>query len=149
MTEPIYQQVSAEVKIAMKAREKDRVGALRLVMADFQRVEVDERIEIDDKRALIILDKMVKQRKDSLKQFEDAGRDDLARIEAYEIAIIGEFLPDQLGADEVDQIVTRAIEQTAATGMQDMGKVMAIVKPQVQGRADMGEISSLVKSQLG
>lgn len=149
MTEPIYQQVSAEVKIAMKAREKDRVGALRLVMADFQRVEVDERIEIDDKRALIILDKMVKQRKDSLKQFKDAGRDDLARIEAYEIAIIGEFLPDQLGADEVAQIVTRAIEQTAATGMQDMGKVMTIVKPQVQGRADMGEISSLVKSQLG
>ena len=149
MTELIYQQVSAEVKIAMKARKKDRVAALRLVMAEFKRVEVDERIEIDDKRALIILDKMVKQRKDSLKQFEDAGRDDLARIEAFEIAIIGEFLPDQLGADEVAQIVTRAIEQSAATGMQDMGKVMAIVKPQVQGRADMGEISSLVKSQLG
>lgn len=149
MTEPIYQQVSAEVKIAMKAREKDRVAALRLVMSEFKRVEIDERIEIDDKRALIILDKMVKQRKDSLKQFEDAGRDDLARIEALEIAIIGEFLPDQLGADEVAQIVTRAIEQSAATGMQDMGKVMAIVKPQVQGRADMGEISSLVKSQLG
>ncbi len=149
MTELIYQQVSAEVKIAMKARKKDRVAALRLVMAEFKRVEVDERIEIDDKRALIILDKMVKQRKDSLKQFEDAGRDDLASIEAFEIAIIGEFLPDQLGADEVAQIVTRAIEQSAATGMQDMGKVMAIVKPQVQGRADMGEISSLVKSQLG
>jgi len=149
MTEPIYQQVSAEVKIAMKAREKDRVAALRLVMSEFKRVEIDERIEIDDKRALIILDKMVKQRKDSLKQFEDAGRDDLARIEALEIAIIGEFLPDQLGADEVAQIVTRAIDQSAATGMQDMGKVMAIVKPQVQGRADMGEISSLVKSQLG
>ena len=149
MTEPIYQQVSAEVKIAMKAREKDRVAALRLVMSEFKRVEIDERIEIDDKRALIILDKMVKQRKDSLKQFEDAGRDDLARIEALEIAIIGEFLPDQLGADEDAQIVTRAIEQSAATGMQDMGKVMAIVKPQVQGRADMGEISSLVKSQLG
>ena len=149
MTELIYQQVSAEVKIAMKARKKDRVAALRLVMAEFKRVEVDERIEIDDKRALIILDKMVKQRKDSLKQFEDAGRDDLARIEAFEIAIIGEFLPDQLGANEVAQIVTRAIEQSAATGMQDMGKVMAIVKPQVQGRADMGEISSLVKSQLG
>jgi uncharacterized protein YqeY len=149
MTEPIYQQVSAEVKIAMKAREKDRVAALRLVMSEFKRVEIDERIEIDDKRALIILDKMVKQRKDSLKQFEDAGRDDLARIEALEIAIIGEFLPDQLGTDEVAQIVTRAIDQSAATGMQDMGKVMAIVKPQVQGRADMGEISSLVKSQLG
>jgi len=149
MTEPIYQQVSAEVKIAMKAREKDRVAALRLVMSEFKRVEIDERIEIDDKRALIILDKMVKQRKDSLKQFEDAGRDDLARIEALEIAIIGEFLPDQLGADEVAQIVTRAIDQSAATGMRDMGKVMAIVKPQVQGRADMGEISSLVKSQLG
>ena len=133
----------------MKAREKDRVAALRLVMSEFKRVEIDERIEIDDKRALIILDKMVKQRKDSLKQFEDAGRDDLARIEALEIAIIGEFLPDQLGADEVAQIVTRAIDQSAATGMQDMGKVMAIVKPQVQGRADMGEISSLVKSQLG
>ena len=148
MPEPIYQRVTTEVKVAMKARDKPRLGALRLIMADFKRIEVDERIELDDERVLVILDKMTKQRKDSLKQFEDAGREDLANQEALEIAVIAEFLPDQLSDDEVSGLVKAAIAETGAASMQDMGKVMAIVKPQVQGKADMGAVSGLVKAQL-
>jgi|TARA_B110000263_G_scaffold128242_1_gene111564 uncharacterized protein YqeY len=148
MPEPIYQRVTAEVKVAMRARDKPRLGALRLIMADFKRIEVDERIELDDERVLVILDKMTKQRKDSLKQFEDAGREDLANQEALEIAVIAEFLPDQLSDDEVSGLVKAAIAETGAASMQDMGKVMAIVKPQVQGKADMGAVSGLVKAQL-
>ncbi|MBT3624538.1 MAG: GatB/YqeY domain-containing protein [Gammaproteobacteria bacterium] len=148
MSEPIYQRVSAEVKVAMKARDKPRLGALRLIMADFKKIEVDERIELDDKRVLVILDKMTKQRKDSLKQFEDAGREDLANQEALEIAVIAEFLPEQLSDDEVSGLVKAAIAETGAGSMQDMGKVMAIVKPQIQGKADMGVVSGLVKAQL-
>jgi hypothetical protein len=148
MPEPIYQRVTAEVKVAMKARDKPRLGALRLIMADFQRIEVDERIELDDERVLVILDKMTKQRKDSLKQFEDAGREDLANQEAMEIAVIAEFLPEQLSDDEVSGLVKAAIAETGAASMQDMGKVMAIVKPQIQGKADMGAVSGLVKAQL-
>ena len=148
MPEPIYQRVTAEVKVAMRARDKPRLGALRLIMADFKRIEVDERIELDDERVLVILDKMTKQRKDSLKQFEDAGREDLANQEALEIAVIAEFLPDQLSDDEVSGLVKAAIAETGAASMQDMGKVMAIVKPQVQGKADMGAVSGLVNAQL-
>ena len=148
MSEPIYQRVTAEVKVAMKARDKARLGALRLILADFKRIEVDERVELDDERVLVILDKMIKQRKDSLKQFEDAGREDLASQEALEIAVIADFLPDQLGDDEVSDLVKAAIAETGASSMQDMGKVMAIVKPQVQGKADMGAVSGLVKAQL-
>jgi len=148
MPEPIYQRVTAEVKVAMKARDKARLGALRLIMADFKRIEVDERIELDDERVLVILDKMTKQRKDSLKQFEDAGREDLANQEALEIAVIAEFLPDQLSDDEVSGLVKAAIAETGAASMQDMGKVMAIVKPLIQGKADMGAVSGLVKAQL-
>ena len=148
MTEPIYQWVTAEVKLAMKARDKPRLGALRLIMADFKRIEVDERIELDDERVLVILDKMTKQRKDSFKQFEDAGREDLANQEALEIAVIAEFLPDQLGDDEVCGLVKAAIAETGAASMQDMGRVMAIVKLQVQGKADMGVVSGLVKVEL-
>ncbi|MBT5724555.1 MAG: GatB/YqeY domain-containing protein [Gammaproteobacteria bacterium] len=148
MSEPIYQRVTAEVKVAMKARDKPRLGALRLIMADFKKIEVDERIELDDKRVLVILDKMVKQRKDSLKQFEDAGREDLANQEALEIAVIAEFLPEQLSDNEVSGLVKAAIAETGAGSMQDMGKVMAIVKPQIQGKADMGVVSGLVKAEL-
>ena len=148
MPEPIYQRVTAEVKLAMKARDKPRLGALRLIMADFKRIEVDERIELDDERVLVILDKMTKQRKDSLTQFEDAGREDLANQEALEIAVIAEFLPEQLSDDEVSGLVKAAIAETGAASMRDMGRVMAIVKPQVQGKADMGAVSGLVKGQL-
>jgi uncharacterized protein YqeY len=146
--EPIYQRVTAEVKLAMKARDKLRLGALRLIMADFKRIEVDERIELDDERVLVILDKMTKQRNDSFTQFEDAGREDLANQEALEIAVIAEFLPEQLSEDEVSGVVKAAIAETGAASMKDMGRVMAIVKPQVQGKADMGAVSGLVKAQL-
>jgi hypothetical protein len=148
MTEPIYQRVTAEVKLAMKARDKPRLGALRLIMAEFKRIEVDERIELDDQRVLVIFDKMTKQRKDSFKQFEEAGREDLAKQEALEIAVIAEFLPKQLSDEEVIDLVKAAIVETGAASMQDMGKVMAIVKPQVQGKTDMGAVSGLVKGRL-
>ena len=148
MSDPIYQRVTAEVKLAMKARDKPRLGALRLIMADFKRIEVDERIELDDERVLVILDKMTTQRKDSFTQFEDAGREDLAKQEALEIAVIAEFLPDQLSDDEVAGLVKAAIAETGAASMQDMGRVMANVKPQVQGKADMGAVSGMVKAQL-
>ena len=148
MPEPIYQRVTAEVKLAMKARDKSRLGALRLIMADFKRVEVDERIELDDHRALVILDKMTKQRKDSFKQFEDAGREDLANQEALEISVIAEFLPDQLSNEEVAGLIEAAIAESGSASMQDMGAVMAIVKPQVQGKADMSAVSGMVKAQL-
>jgi uncharacterized protein YqeY len=148
MAEFIYQRVTTEVKLAMKARDKPRLGALRLIMADFKRIEVDERIELDDERVLVILDKMTKQRNDSFKQFEDAGREDLANQEALEIAVIAEFLPDQLSDSEIAGLVKAAIAETGAASMQDMGRVMAIVKPQVQGKADMGAVSGLVKAQL-
>ena len=149
MTETIYQQVSSEVKAAMKARDKVRLGTLRLIMAEFKRVEVDERIELDDARVLAILDKMTKQRRDSLTQYEQAGRADLVQQEAGEIAVIAEFLPAALGEAEIADLVNAAMAETGATGMQDMGRVMAILKPQVQGRADMGEVSRLVKAALG
>jgi len=148
MSEPIYQQVVADVKTAMKARDKKRLSALRLMMSEFKRVEVDERIEIDNTRALVILDKMTKQRKDSFTQFSDAGRDDLAEIEAFEMAVINEYLPQGLTGEEISQLVADAVSESGASSMQDMGKVMAILKPQMQGRADMSEVSALVKQQL-
>ena len=149
MSSSIYEQVSNDVKTAMKARDKDRVGALRLILAEFKRVEVDERIELDDTRVLAILDKMTKQRKDSLQQYQDAGRDDLADRESFELELIAVYLPAQMDADELAALVSAAIADTGASSMQDMGKVMGILKPQVQGRADMGQVSQLVKSQLG
>jgi uncharacterized protein YqeY len=149
MPSAIYEQISADVKTSMKARDKERVAALRLVMSEFKNVEVDERIELDDARVLSILDKMTKQRKDSFRQFEDAGRDDLSSKEALEISIIAEFLPQQLNSEEVKQLVSDAIASSGASTMQDMGKVMGILKPQIQGKADMSEVSGLVKAALG
>ncbi|PHS63749.1 MAG: glutamyl-tRNA amidotransferase [Thalassobium sp.] len=137
------------VKAAMRAKEKERLNALRLAQAEFKRVEVDERIEIDDERALAILDKMTKQRRDSIAQYAAAGRDDLVAVEQYEIDVLSEFLPEALSEEELAKLVADAIAQSGAASMQDMGKVMGILKPQVQGRADMAQISQLVKSQLG
>jgi len=141
--------ISNTLKTAMRAKEKHRVTVIRTILAECKRVEVDERIELDDARVIAILDKMNKQRKDSIQQFTDGGRDDLAQIEKEELAIISEFLPTQLTDEEIATIVKAAIEETGASSMQQMGAVMAIVKPQVQGRADMGQISKQVKAQLG
>ena len=136
------------MKEAMKAREKERLATIRLIQAEFKRVEVDERIEIDDARALAIMDKMVKQRRDSISQFESAGRDELAAIERAEINIIQEFLPQQLSDDEILAIIDDALSGIDATGMAAMGPLMGVIKPKLQGRADMGAVSKLVKAKL-
>ncbi len=144
----IKQAVDVAMKDAMRAKEKQRLAVIRLIQAAFKQKEVDERIEISDEIALQILDKMLKQRRDSIDQFTAAKRDDLVATEQYEVDLIQEFMPAALSIDEVQKIVTDAISQSGATAAKDMGQVMAIVKPQVQGRADMGEVSKLVKSSL-
>ena len=136
------------MKEAMKARAKERLATIRLIQAEFKRVEVDERIEIDDARALAIMDKMVKQRRDSISQFESAGRDELAAIERAEISVIQEFLPQQLSEDEILAIIDDALSGIDATGMAAMGSLMGLIKPKLQGRADMGAVSKLVKAKL-
>ncbi|WP_369855335.1 GatB/YqeY domain-containing protein [Candidatus Thalassolituus haligoni] len=145
----LVEQVKAAVKDAMRAKQKDRLGALRMLTAEFKRVEVDERIDVDDARVLVILDKMTKQRRDSLAQYTAAGRDELAAVEQFEIDVLSEFLPTALSEDELSQLVADAIAQSGAASVQDMGNVMGILKPQVQGRADMAQVSRMVKSQLG
>lgn len=145
----LVESVKEAVKAAMRAKEKERLQALRSITAEFKRVEVDERIEIDDARALAILDKMTKQRRDSIAQYQAAGRDELAAVEQFEIDVINDFLPEALSEAELAKLVADAVAQSGAASMQDMGKVMGILKPQVQGRADMALISKLVKAQLG
>lgn len=149
MSSPIRNSIAAAVKDAMRAREKEKLSVLRTVMAEFKKIEVDERVELDDARVLIVLDKLVKQRRDSASQYEEAGRTDLADTEKFEIEIIQAFLPAALSEEEITNIVKSAVAETGAASMQDMGKVMAIVKPQVQGRGDMGAVSKIVKAQLG
>ncbi|GAA6166785.1 GatB/YqeY domain-containing protein [Sessilibacter corallicola] len=148
MASELYTQIKNGVKEAMRSKNKERLSTLRLIQAEFKRIEVDERIELDDARILVVLDKMCKQRRDSINQFKDAGRDDLAEQEQKEVAVITEFLPAALSEDEIDTIVTEAIAESGAASPQDMGKVMALVKPKVQGRGDMGLVSKLVKSKL-
>ena len=140
--------IKAAMKAAMKAREKERLGTIRLIMSEFKRIEVDERIEVDDARALVVLDKMVKQRRDSADQFQSAGRDELAAQENFEISVIQEFLPTQLSEAELVAMVDEAIAASGATGMQGMGAVMGQLKPKLQGRADVGAVSQLVKARL-
>ena len=142
------ESIKAAMKTAMKAREKERLSTIRLIMAEFKRIEVDERIEVDDARALVVLDKMVKQRRDSAQQFQDAGRDELAAQENFEIGVLQEFLPSQLDEDELTALVDAAIAGCDASGMQAMGPVMGTLKPQLQGRADMGLVGQLVKARL-
>lgn len=145
---PLKQQITEAMKAAMRAKDKERLGTVRLVLADIKKVEVDERIDPDDARITSILDKMVKQRRDSIKQFEDAGRSELAAKEQAEIDVIQEFLPTQLSEAEIEAIVSDAVVSSGAANMQDMGKVMGLVKPQVVGRADMGMVSQKVKAAL-
>ena len=140
--------VKAEMKAAMKARDKERLAAIRLIQAEFKRVEVDERIDIDDARALSILDKMVKQRRDSSTQYRDAGREELAAKEDAEITVIQEFLPEQLSAADIEALIDEALAGIDANGMAAMGPLMGAIKPKLQGRADMGEVSKLVKAKL-
>ena len=147
-SESLAQTVKAAMKAAMKARDKERLSTIRLIMAEFKRIEVDERIEVDDARALAVLDKMVKQRRDSAGQYSDAGREELAARENAEIVVIQEFLPAQLSEDELLAMVDTAIAASDATGMAAMGAVMGQLKPQLQGKADIGAVSQMVKQRL-
>jgi len=146
---PLKAQINETMKAAMRAKEKERLGTIRLVLAEIKKVEVDERIDPDDVRVTSILDKMVKQRRDSIKQFTDAGRDELAAKEQTEIEVIQEFLPQPLSEEEIASLIEEAIASTGATSMQDMGKVMGLLKPQMAGKADMGKVSGLIKQRLG
>ena len=141
-------QINAAMKDAMRAKEKERLGTIRLILAEIKRIEVDERIELDDTRVLATLDKMSKQRRDSITQFDEAGRTDLADSERQELEVIKTFLPQPLTTDEIKALLEDAVTSTGAAGMQDMGKLMAELKPALQGRADMGEVSKLVKARL-
>lgn len=143
----VKDQLTDAMKQSMRNRDKVRLGTVRLALAELKRVEIDEKT-LDDKRALAVLDKMAKQRRDAITQFEAAGRADLADQEKLELQIISEFLPEPLSEQALADLVDQAIVDTNAQGMADMGRVMAAVKPQVQGRADMAGISALVKSRL-
>ena len=141
-------RVHEDVKVAMKAREAERLGTLRLLTAAMKQREVDERITLDDSGVVAVIEKMLKQRKDSVAQYEQAGRQDLADAEKREMAILGAYLPQQLAEAELAAIVAAAVAAAGAKAPSDMGKVMAIVKPKVAGRADMGRVSALVKASL-
>jgi uncharacterized protein len=138
-------QLTDAMKAAMRAKDKPRLGAIRLILSEVKRIEVDERIELDDARMLVLLDKMTKQRRDSIAQYESAGRQELADIE---IAVIQEFLPVALTDAEIAELIQQAIVESGAESMRDMGKVMAVIKPKIQGRADGGAVSNLVKAAL-
>jgi len=144
----LKERITQEMKAAMKGGDKARLGVIRLILAALKQVEVDERIELDDDRVIAILDKMVKQRRDSVEQYEKAGRTELADQEKYEISVIQEFLPQPLSGEEIEALIEEAIAATGATSMKEMGKVMGMLKPKLQGRADMGAVSGLVKQKL-
>lgn len=145
---PIKARIVDAMKDAMRAREKERLNTIRLVLAEFKKIEVDERIDVDDTRALALLDKMVKQRRESIKQYEAGGRPELAAAEQAEIDVIQDFLPTALSEAEITDIIKQAIAQSGATDMKGMGAVMNIARPQLMGRADMGLVSQLVKQLL-
>ena len=149
MSSALKDQIQDAMKTAMKGGDKERLAVIRLIMSAMKQVEVDERIELDDARVLGILDKMVKQRRESISQFKSGGREDLADKEQAEIDIISDFLPQALSEDEIETIISKAISDTGAASMKDMGKVMGIVKPQITGRADVGAVSQKIKSLLG
>ncbi|MDF2392305.1 MULTISPECIES: GatB/YqeY domain-containing protein [Aeromonas] len=141
-------QLKDQQKLAMLARDKARLGAIRLLMAEIKQREVDSRIELNDEDILAVVTKMVKQRRDSISQFEAAGRQDLADKESAEIVVLQEFLPQQLTAEEIAALIEQAITESGAAVMADMGKVMAVLKPKIQGRADVGAVSAQVKTRL-
>jgi uncharacterized protein len=144
----LIDQLKEEQKIAMKAKDKLRLGTIRLALSAIKQREVDERITLNDDDIIAIMTKMVKQRRDSVAQYESAGRQDLADVEKNEITIIEEFMPQALTDEEVAKLIANAISESSVESMQDMGKVMAILKPQIQGRADMGKVSGLVRAKL-
>ena len=140
--------IDTAIKEAMRNRDRDRLATLRMISSALKQIEVDERIELDDNRVLAVLDKQVKQRNESIQQYREAGRDDLADREEAEAAVLREFLPRALGEDEIDTLIDEAIRETGASSMQEMGRVMGVLKPKMQGRADMGAVSGKVKERL-
>lgn len=145
---PLKIRITEAMKDAMRARARERLAAIRLILTEFKKIEVDERADVDDTRALSVMEKMIKQRRESIKQYEAGGRPELAAVEQSEIDVIQEFMPQALSEAEVAAIIADAIKQTGATAMKDMGAVMNIARPQLAGRADMGLVSQLVKKQL-
>lgn len=141
-------RINDDMKSAMKAKETQRLGALRLLLAAIKQKEVDERIELGDAEVLAVIDKMIKQRRDSIAQYQSAGRQDLADVERFEIGILSAYMPSQLSEQEVDVEITSAISASGALGAKDMGKVMALLKTKLAGRADMSKVSGLVKAKL-
>jgi len=143
------EQLTAEMKACMKAKNKERLQVVRSLLAAIKQVEIDNQTTVDDAGVLAILDKAMKQRRDSHQQYTDAERPDLAEQEAYEMSVIQDFMPQALTVDEINALIDDAMTKTGASSMQDMGKVMGLLKPEMQGRADMGEVSKLIKAKLG
>jgi len=146
--ETLRQRIDADMKSALRNKEKERLGTVRLILAAIKQREVDERITLDDGQVLAVLDKMVKQRRDSIAQYENAGRNDLADQEKYELEIIQAYMPAPLSDAELDTLVDQAVAASGATSVKDMGKAMALLRPQVQGRGDMGAASAKLKAKL-
>ena len=144
----LKQTIQDDMKTAMKAGDKRRLGVIRLILAAVKQREVDERIELDDTQVLAVLDKMVKQRRDSIAQYEKAGRSELAEQEAYEVGICQTYMPEELSEAEVDALIEQALAETGAASMKEMGKVMGWLKPKLQGRADMGAVSGRIRQKL-
>ena len=141
-------RIKDDMKAAMRAKDKDRLNVIRMILAAIKQIEVDERIEPDDARIIVVLDKMLKQRRESIKQYNEAGRTDLSDIEEAEVLVIQDFLPKALTEEEIESMVTKAIADTGAGSIKDMGKVMGILKPQMLGRADMSVVSTVIKAKL-
>ena len=148
MSSTLKPQLTDDMKSSMKSGDKHRLGVVRLILAAIKQIEVDERIELDNTRILSVLDKMAKQRRESISQFGAANRDDLVAVEQAEIEIIKEYLPEALSDSEINDLVEQSIAATGAESIKDMGKLMGVLKPQLQGRADMGKVSQLIKSRL-
>ena len=145
----IKTQISNDVKDAMRSKDKDRLAALRLILAAFKQKEVDERIELSDEESISVLNKMAKQHRDSIEQFGQANRDDLIKKEQLELDIIESYLPEKLSEEEVSLLIDEAISETGANSVKDMGKVIGLLKEKLQGQADMGEVSRLIRGKLG
>jgi len=145
----LKQRVNEDMKAAMRAKDPARLSAVRLLLAAMKQKEVDERVELSDADVLGIIDKMVRQRRESIAQYEKAARADLAAVEKFEIEVLSAYLPQQMGEAELAQAIAAAVAESGASGVKDMGKVMALLRPRLAGRADMGRISGLVKAKLG
>ena len=144
----LKQLITNDMKLAMKAQDKSALKAIRMILGAIKQKEIDDRIELDNAQVLVVIQKMVKQRKDSISQFADAGRTDLVEVEESELVIINNYMPEQLSDDEVDAAVTKAIADSGADSMKDIGKLMGILKGQLDGKADMGAVSQLIKAKL-